>query len=192
MNNMENSLRTGRYDLLLHQPVCDLLNSYVYGSLVRQFSMSKDKKQVQLYTFRYRLVQGGFRHTPCFAHETHYSVPVYRAAKFLFGHREAHPHWRALFTADCSDADTSYRKNRKRFPVTEKRINMLLALQPLVCFKSITNGALIFKYYFRRFSSETVSLWRPFARREARTLRPLAVCIRLRKPCTVLRRLRCG
>ena len=36
--------------------------------------------------------------------------------------------------------------------------------------------------YFRRRSSDTLSLWRPLARREASTLRPLAVCIRLRKP----------
>jgi len=43
-------------------------------------------------------------------------------------------------------------------------------------------------FYFSLLSSETVSFLRPFARRLANTLRPLAVCIRLRKPCTVLRR----
>ena len=33
------------------------------------------------------------------------------------------------------------------------------------------------------YSSETVSLLRPFARRAANTLRPLAVAIRSRNPC---------
>ena len=47
-------------------------------------------------------------------------------------------------------------------------------------------------FYFRGDSSETDSLWRPFLRRLARTLRPLAVCMRLRKPWTVLRRRVCG
>ena len=46
--------------------------------------------------------------------------------------------------------------------------------------------------YFNFLSSETVSFLRPFLRRLASTLRPLAVSIRLRKPCTVLRRRRCG
>ena len=70
---------------------------------------------------------------------------------------------------------------------------MLLALQPLVCFEGVTNGEwILIVDYLRRRSSETVSLWRPLARRDAKTLRPLADCIRLRKPWTVLRRLRCG
>ena len=43
-------------------------------------------------------------------------------------------------------------------------------------------------YFLAPRSSEIVSLWRPFARRLANTLRPLASCIRLRKPCVVFLR----
>ena len=50
----------------------------------------------------------------------------------------------------------------------------------------------VLKVYLRRRSSDTVSLWRPLARREANTLRPLADSIRLRNPCTDLRLRRCG
>ena len=46
--------------------------------------------------------------------------------------------------------------------------------------------------YFNFRSSEIVSFLRPFLRRDANTARPLAVCIRFLKPCTVLRRRRCG
>jgi hypothetical protein len=44
--------------------------------------------------------------------------------------------------------------------------------------KSAVNTVL----YFNLDSSETVSFLRPFLRRLANTLRPLAVCIRSRKP----------
>ena len=37
-------------------------------------------------------------------------------------------------------------------------------------------------YFFEPCSSETLSLWRPFALRLAKTLRPFAVDIRSRKP----------
>ena len=48
----------------------------------------------------------------------------------------------------------------------------------------------LFFYILNRspfFSSETVSLWRPLARRRASTWRPLAVDIRSRKPCLFFR-----
>lgn len=38
-------------------------------------------------------------------------------------------------------------------------------------------------YFLPWTSSDTVNFLRPFARREANTRRPLAVCIRWRKPC---------
>jgi hypothetical protein len=38
-----------------------------------------------------------------------------------------------------------YRKNRKRFPFKEKRVNMLLSLEPLIYSESITNGEKILK-----------------------------------------------
>lgn len=46
--------------------------------------------------------------------------------------------------------------------------------------------------YFNLDSLETVSFLRPFARRLANTFLPLAVSIRLRNPCTDLRRRLCG
>jgi len=39
------------------------------------------------------------------------------------------------------------------------------------------------RVYFTRMVSDTVSLWRPRARRAERTLRPLLLLIRSRKPC---------
>jgi hypothetical protein len=42
-------------------------------------------------------------------------------------------------------------------------------------------------YFLQDASSETVNFLRPFLRRAARTLRPFAVLIRLRKPCLFLR-----
>ena len=46
--------------------------------------------------------------------------------------------------------------------------------------------------YFSFLSSETLSFLRPFLLRLANTLRPLAVCMRLRKPWTDFLRRRCG
>jgi len=43
-------------------------------------------------------------------------------------------------------------------------------------------------YFLSTCSSETESLCLPFLRLLAKTLRPFAVSIRLRKPCTLLRR----
>jgi hypothetical protein len=49
------------------------------------------------------------------------------------------------------------------------------------------------QYEDQRFdSSETVSLWRPFARRDARTRRPFLVAIRERNPCLFARLRRLG
>jgi hypothetical protein len=42
-------------------------------------------------------------------------------------------------------------------------------------------------YFLQLRSSETVSFLRPFFLRAAKTLRPLAVAILLRKPCLFLR-----
>ena len=47
-------------------------------------------------------------------------------------------------------------------------------------------------YFLSTCSSETVSLCLPFFLLLAKTLRPFAVSIRLRKPCTLLRRRLCG
>ena len=47
-------------------------------------------------------------------------------------------------------------------------------------------------YFLSTCSSETVSLCLPFFLLLAKTLRPFAVSMRLRKPCTLLRRRLCG
>lgn len=136
--------------------------------------------------YKHRFVQA-----PCLHHQPAHTVPVHRAAKFLFGYRKSCLHITPMLHHSFGGhqpVNELYGKNRKRFPCTEKRMNMLLTLEPLIYFESMTNGKRILKNdYFRRRSSDTVSLWRPFARREASTLRPLADSIRLRKPCTDLR-----
>jgi len=86
-----------------------------------------------------------FMKTPCFPHQPHNAMPVYGAAEFLFGNRKTYPHGRKLGATLYNIIDKLSRKNRKRFPGMEKRINMLLALQPLVCSESITNGKMILK-----------------------------------------------
>ena len=82
---------------------------------------------------------------PGLGHQSAYAVAVHRTAKFLFGNRKAYPCGGYLGIARHHFADKFYRKNRKRFPCPEKRINMLLALEPLVCFESITNGETVLK-----------------------------------------------
>jgi hypothetical protein len=50
----------------------------------------------------------------------------------------------------------------------------------------VNNSWIPIDYNFGRPSSETVSFFLPFARREAKTLRPLAVVILSRNPCLFL------
>jgi hypothetical protein len=79
--------------------------------------------------------------SPGLHHQAAHPVTVYRPGKLLFGHRKARQHRRSVGRSPGHQApDDPYRKNRKRFPGPEKRINMLLSLEPLVCFESITNG----------------------------------------------------
>lgn len=100
------------------------------------------KKNMELLPFRYGRVEQVLVQPPAFGHQPADAVAFYAQSPFLFGYGKANPCRRGLTGAArqgmINDLD---RKNRKRFPVTEKRINMLLALKPLVCFESITNGA---------------------------------------------------
>ena len=87
------------------------------------------------------------------------AVPVNGAAKFLFGYGKAHLYRRCLCIGPWQGVVYEpYGKNRKRFPGEEKRMNMLLSLEPLIYPESITNGKKDLKYYLRRLSSDTVSL----------------------------------
>jgi hypothetical protein len=95
-------------------------------------------------------------------------MPVHRTTEFLFRNRKAGlehgiRNWGSgigdymLLTLNCqlmivncqlrtviwfiyNIVDDTYRKNRKRFPVKEKRVNMLLSFEPLINLESITNG----------------------------------------------------
>ncbi len=138
---------------------------------------------MQLFSGGYVWVKPGFIEAPHLSHQPADAVALYRAGEFLFGYREARQNrGKVGFFAVGEQADDTYGKNRKRFPCPEKRINMLLSLEPLIYFESITNGSQILKNYLSGLTSDTVSLWRPLARREANTLRPFADSIRLRNP----------
>jgi len=77
---------------------------------------------------------------PCFAEDALYAVAANGEAELLFGYGEAHPCRGNLAEAWYRAVDEPDRKNRKRFPGMEKRINILLSLEPLVCLEGITNG----------------------------------------------------
>jgi hypothetical protein len=138
-----------------------LSHSIVQGLLGLFGSISIYQEDVELLPCGYRWVQQVFVQPPAFYHQAAYAVAFYAEAPFLFRHGKARPYRRGLIgVAWQRMVNEFYRKNRKRFPGTEKRLNMLLALKPLVCFESITNGANILRLtnYLRRRSSETVSL----------------------------------
>ena len=79
---------------------------------------------------------------PCFHHQAADAVAVHRAAKFFLGYRKTSLHRTAgIGGAGYAEVDEAYRKNRIRLSCPEKRINMLLSLEPLIYLESITNGA---------------------------------------------------
>ena len=80
------------------------------------------------------------------------------------------------------------------FLITQVFVLSMISHQTKIAPKmGLSNNIVLFVfYYFKDFSLETVNFLRPFARRLASTLRPLALCIRLRKPWTDLRRRVCG
>lgn len=86
-----------------------------------------------------------FIEAPAFPHQAANTVTFYRFFKLLFGNGKTHPGRSYILTARNKLIYEPDRKNRKRFPITEKRINMLLALEPLVCFESMTNGEIVLK-----------------------------------------------
>ena len=92
-------------------------------------------------------IEGMLVQPPGLYHKAAYAVPVYRVLKLLFGHREAClcrrcDTIRGPWNKVIDEADG---KNRKRLPGKEKRINMLLSLEPLIYFESITNGKKILR-----------------------------------------------
>lgn len=110
--------------------------------MVRHSVVCKDKEYMQLLIFGDDRIQAVLVSSPCLYHQPPDTVALYGAAKFLFGYRKPGHYGRCycICWAGCCHIKQPYRKNRKRFPCPEKRINMLLSLEPLVCFESITNG----------------------------------------------------
>ena len=109
--------------------------------MCRQNVVCVDDKKVQLLTWGYGGIDLLLVEAPGFGHQPAYPVAFHRHPEFLFRNRKTNTHRILLaFCARNGVVNELQRKNRKRFPVTEKRINMLLALEPLVCFESITNG----------------------------------------------------
>ena len=82
-----------------------------------------------------------FIEPPGLCHQPADAVAVHRATKLLFGHRKACLHRGCSIISTWNDGiNEPYGKNRKRFPCKEKRMNMLLSLEPLIYLESITNG----------------------------------------------------
>lgn len=138
-----------------------LSHSIVQGLLGLFRSIGIYQEDVELLPFGDGGVKQVLVQPPAFHHQAAYAVAFHTHAPFLLRHGKASPYWGGFIGVAGQDmVEELYGKNRKRFPGTEKRINMLLALKPLVCFESITNGANILRLsnYLRRRSSETVSL----------------------------------
>ncbi len=97
---------------------------------------------MQLLICRYCAIELVLMQAPGLHHQAAYAVALHRAAKLLLGNRKAHLHGRNIFAGRPQHPQVhyAYRKNRKRFPGVEKRINMLLALEPLICLECMANG----------------------------------------------------
>ena len=96
---------------------------------------------MDLNVWAYCFIQQVFVQSPAFHHQASDAVPVYRMPEFFFRYGKAGHYGAVCFVCSrhCKVYEP-YRKNRKRFPGAEKRINMLLFFEPLIYFKSITNG----------------------------------------------------
>ena len=89
----------------------------------------------------YEVIEQVLVQPPRFHHQTPYAVPVYATTEFLFWNRKPDLYWSFDHSGSGNEQiDESNGKNRKRFPGEEKRMNMLLSLEPLIYLESITNG----------------------------------------------------
>ena len=91
------------------------------------------------------LVDSVLMEPPCFYHQTADAVAVHGAAELFLRHRKTSLYGGAPdsyrdISAGQKNVNEPYGKNRKRFPGEEKRMNMLLSLEPLIYSESITNG----------------------------------------------------
>ena len=96
---------------------------------------------MHLLVWGHGLIEGMLIEPPGFHHQPADAVTMYRTAELLLGHRKTGLHRRGFFIGTGHDnVNEPYGKNRKRFPGEEKRMNMLLSLEPLIYSESITNG----------------------------------------------------
>lgn len=108
---------------------------------------------MQLHAGRHHWWQQVLAVSPRFHHQAAHTVAVHASFKFLLGYREAGLHSGHRRRSGVGTGrgrgrqmvHEAYRKNRKRFPETEKRVNMLLALEPLISLKSMTDGEMFLK-----------------------------------------------
>ena len=106
-------------------------------------AVGKDKEEVYLVVCGYGLVECMLVEAPRLNHKAAHAMAMNTATEFLFGYGEAGLHGCCLGIGTGYDSvNELYGKNRKRFPGKEKRMNMLLSLEPLIYFESITNGDL--------------------------------------------------
>jgi hypothetical protein len=134
---MENSLRIFFCCCLklALQPFYDLCNCVVHSFIFRQFRTGKDKENMKLAAFRYDLRQCMLLQPPGFPHQSFYTLTVNRMTELFLGHGKTCQYRRCFyFNLWNCQVNNLQRENRKRLSFTEKRINMLFALKPLVCF----------------------------------------------------------
>lgn len=113
------------------------------------FRGSKNKKHMHTRAWRQSRQQLVLMGAPGFHHQPPYAVAVHGVGEFLFGNGKANLQvgtrwaWVGGFRSKRA-VNELYGKNRKRFPGVEKRLNMLLAFEPLIYFESMTNGRKIY------------------------------------------------
>jgi hypothetical protein len=151
-----------RYNYILQQFIYSFYHSILYCFIVGHCSCGEDDEQVKLAAIGYGCVKYILMQPPRLSHEPADAVPVHRAAEFLFGYGKPRHHRGGVFRRTrVKGVYEPYRKNRKRFPGMEKRMNMLLALEPLIYFERITNGVnfkRLFQAAFVRYSQFMTSL----------------------------------
>jgi len=136
MNIIDNNLRICRFLNYCKQFSHYLVHGPRYLLKVWQLSSGSYKKQMYRTAFRHSRYYRPLAGTPCLGQQPAYTVPVYRFSELFFGYRKAR-HQRiggrpAAGGCIMNKIYYSEGKNRKRFPCTEKRSNMLLFFEPLI------------------------------------------------------------
>ncbi len=137
---MENSLRIGG-GYLFHQLIDASLHSCRHSAVFRYLVAVTHKEDMQLTPGGDGILQWLLAEAPGLGHQATHPVTVHRMAEAFFRYREAHLYGRpGIGSSRDQQVNEPDGKNRKRFPRLEKRVNMLLPLEPLIYFESMTNG----------------------------------------------------